>query len=161
MAPILWQKRIKANPILANLYQIIKVQCSLLAPARVQTNSFGHALIVQIMKCFYVYNHNLCSKQSQLGTHLLCFFKITFLLDFTPKFSIWSILKKRFVKKFENKNLQIFYTLNLEVSEHIMNRFWTKRKFFSKKFNLDFGPYFGISLDFTNMFSVFWKNHSR
>ena len=95
----------------------------LLAPARVQTNSFGHALIVQIMKCFYVYNHNLCSKQSQLGTHLLCFFKITFLLDFTPNFSIWPISKMRFVKNFENKKFQIFYTLNLEVSEHIMNRF--------------------------------------
>ena len=49
----------------------------LLAPARVQTNSFGHALIVQIMKCFYVYNHNLCSKQSQLGTDLLWFFQKT------------------------------------------------------------------------------------
>ena len=94
------------------------------------------------MKCFYVYNHNLCSKQSQLGTHLLCFFKITFLLDFTPNFSIWPIFKMRFVKYFANKIFQIFYTLNLEVSEHIMNRFWTQKKFFS---------------DFLLVQNVFWN----
>ena len=134
---------------------------TLFAVGMIQANFFGWAFGSWIMKGFYVYNHNLYSKQSQLGTDLLWFFQKTEKLDFTPNFSIWPISKMRFVKNFENKKFQIFYTLNLEVSEHILNQKKIRKFFFAKKFNLDFGPYFGISLDFTNMFSVFWKNHSR
>ena len=119
--------------ILSSFHRDENKGMSLFAIGMVQANFFVWAFGTQIMKCFYMYNHNLCSKQSPPGTDQLWFFQITFLLDFTPKFSIWSILKKRFVKKFENKNLQIFYTLNLEVSEHIMNRFWTKKKKFLQK----------------------------
>ena len=51
-------------------------KCStLFAVGMVQTNFFGWAFGSWIMKGFYVYNHNLCSKQSQLGTDLLWFFQ--------------------------------------------------------------------------------------
>ena len=50
---------------------------ALFAVGMVQTNFFGWAFGSWIMKGFYVYNHNLCSKQSQLGTDLLWFFQKT------------------------------------------------------------------------------------
>ena len=114
----------------------------LFAIGMVQANFFVWAFGTQIMKCFYMYNHNLCSKQSPPGTDLLWFFQKTEKLDFTPNFSIWPISKMRFVKNFENKKFQIFYTLNLEVSEHILNQKKNQKFFFCKKIQFGFWPIF-------------------
>ena len=133
----------------------VRLHSAQLAKARVQTNSFGHALTIQIMKGFYMYNHWVWSKKSPLGTWLEWFFKKTENIDFTLIFSIWQITKIGFVKNLENKKFQnISHIDSWSFRPHFEPK-KIRKKILKKIFIFDFDPYFGISHDFSTIFSVF------
>ena len=87
----------------------------LFAVGMVQTNFFGWAFGSWIMKGFYVYNHNLCSKQSQLGTDLLWFFQKTENI----------LVKSSEIPKYGPKSKLIFFSKK-KISDFLLvqNVFW-------------------------------------
>ena len=94
-------------------------------------------------------------KNPSLAVIICDFFQKTEKLGFTTIFSLWRIIKIRFMKNFQNKKFQNFFVLILEVSEHILNHKEFHKKFFAKNFHFGFCSIFEISNDFTNIFSVF------